>query len=270
LASSRFNLRTLLLIVAEALLIFFSMVTSAYLRLGWVDAYYELNERVGFLKAGVATLFCLIAFYLYDLYDFVVMHDRRELVLRLIQALGLAWVALAIVMYLVPALVIGRGVTLIALPLALALMVTWRVAAHWLLGHPKVGERILIVGSGESAVEIAREILGRRDAGYRVVGFVDSNSELVGKSLINPRVLGTTNEMAAIARREGVNRVVVALGERRGQFPVRELLDMSLSGDVAIEECASFYERLTGRVSLDMMRPSWLIFSGRGRQSRVC
>jgi sugar transferase (PEP-CTERM system associated) len=259
----------LLLIVAEALLIFFAMVTSAYLRLGWVDAYYELNERVGFLKAAVATLFCLIAFYLYDLYDFVVMHDRRELVLRLIQALGLAWVALAIVMYLVPTLVIGRGVTLIALPMALALMVTWRVAAHWLLGHPKVGEKILIVGSGESAVEIAREILGRRDAGYRVVGFVDSNAELVGKSLINPRVLGTTSEMAAIARREGVNRVVVALGERRGQFPVRELLDMSLSGDVAIEECASFYERLTGRVSLDMMRPSWLIFSGRGRQSRL-
>ena len=268
-ASSRVNLRTLLLIVAEALLIFFAMVTSAYLRLGWVDAYYELNERVGFLKAAVATLFCLIAFYLYDLYDFVVMHDRRELVLRLIQALGLAWVALAIVMYLVPTLVIGRGVTLIALPMALALMVIWRVAAHWLLGHPKVGEKILIVGSGESAVEIAREILGRRDAGYRVVGFVDSNAELVGKSLINPRVLGTTSEMADIARREGVNRVVVALGERRGQFPVRELLDMSLSGDVAIEECASFYERLTGRVSLDMMRPSWLIFSGRGRQSRL-
>ena len=268
-ASRRFNVRTLLLIVAEALLIFFAMVTSAYLRLGWVDAYYELNERYGFHKAAVATAFCLIAFYLYDLYDFVVMHDRRELVLRLIQALGLAWIALAIVMYLVPALVIGRGVTLIALPLALALMVTWRVAAHWLLGHPKVGERILIVGSGEAAVEIAREILGRRDAGYRVVGFVDPNPELVGRSLINPRVLGTTSQMAEIARREGVNRVVVGLGERRGQFPVRELLDMSLSGEVAIEECASFYERLTGRVSLDMMRPSWLIFSGRGRQSRL-
>jgi exopolysaccharide biosynthesis polyprenyl glycosylphosphotransferase len=44
---------------------------------------------------------------------------------------------------------------------------------------------------------------------------------------------------------------------------------LSLSGGVAIEECASFYERLTGRVHLSMMRPSWLIFSGRGRQSRV-
>jgi sugar transferase (PEP-CTERM system associated) len=259
----------LLLIVAEALLIFLAMVTSAYLRLGWLDAYYELNEKFGFLKAGVVTLFCLTAFYLYDLYDFVVMHDRRELVLRLVQALGLAWVALAIVMYLVPPLVIGRGVSLIALPMALALMVAWRVGAHWLLGHPSVGEKILIVGSGEQAVETAREVLERRDAGYRIVGFVDNRPELVGKSLVNPRVIGLTSELGDIIRREGINRVVVAMAERRGQFPVRQLLDLSLSGDVAIEECASFYERLTGRVSLDMMRPSWLIFSGRGRQSRM-
>ena len=83
-ASRRLNFRTLLLIIAEALLIFFAIVSSAYLRLGWDNAYYELNERYGFLKAAVATLFCLVAFYLYDLYDFVVMHDRRELVLRLI------------------------------------------------------------------------------------------------------------------------------------------------------------------------------------------
>ncbi|HZT58820.1 MAG TPA: TIGR03013 family XrtA/PEP-CTERM system glycosyltransferase [Pyrinomonadaceae bacterium] len=268
-ASRRFNVRTLLLITAEALLIFLAMVASAYLRLGWLDGYFELNEKSGFLKAGVVTLFCLAAFYLYDLYDFVVMHDRRELVLRLVQALGLAWVALAIVMYLVPALVIGRGVSLIALPLALALMVAWRVCAHWLLGHPSVGEKILIVGSGDAAVEVAREVLERRDAGYRVVGFVDNKPELVGKSLVNPRVVGLTSELGEIIRREGINRVVVAMAERRGQFPVRQLLDLSLSGDVAIEECASFYERLTGRVSLDMMRPSWLIFSGRGRQGRL-
>src|SRR5687768_7875366 len=238
------------------------MVTAAYLRLGWSDAYFELNEKYGFAKAAVVTLFCLAAFYLYDLYDFVVMHDRRELVLRLVQALGLAWVALAIVMYALPRLMIGRGVSLIALPLALFLMVAWRVAIHWLLGHPNVGEKILIVGSGETAIEIAREVLERRDAGYRVVGFVDNRPELVGQSLVNPRVLGLSTEMADVVKREGVDRIIVAMGERRGQFPTHQLLDLSLSGDVAIEECASFYERLTGRVHLDMLRPSWLIFSG--------
>ncbi|HZB43604.1 MAG TPA: TIGR03013 family XrtA/PEP-CTERM system glycosyltransferase [Pyrinomonadaceae bacterium] len=266
---TRFNIRTVLLIIAESLLVFGAVVAAAYVRFGFDDVHVELNEKYGFLKAALAAAFCLAAFYFYDLYDFVVMHDRRELVLRLIQALGLAWVALAIVMYLVPQLFIGRGVSLFALPLALTLMVAWRVSIHWLLGHPNVGERILIVGSGEEAIEIAREVLDRRDAGYRVAGFVDNRPELVGQSILNPRVLGTSAEMGEIVRRESVNRIVVAMGERRGQFPVRQLLDLSLSGDVAIEECASFYERLTGRVHLDMLRPSWLIFSGRGRQGRL-
>ena len=265
----RFNARTLLLILAEALLIFGGMVAAAEIRLGMNDAYYELVARNGFYKAALATAFCLGAFYLYDLYDFVVMHDRRELVLRLIQALGLAWIALAIVFYMLPQLMLGRGISLIALPLALALMVGWRVSIHWLLGHPLVGERILIVGSGAAAVEIAREVLDRRDAGYRIVGFVDNDPALVGKSIINPRVIGVTTDMAEIVRRENIDRIIVAQGERRGQFPTQQLLDLSLGGNVAIEEGASFYERTTGRVHLNMMRPSWLIFSGRGRQARL-
>ena len=265
----RFNIRTVLLITAEALLVFGAVVAAAYIRFGWMDAYTELNAKHGFFKAALAAALCLAAFYLYDLYDFVVMHDRRELVLRLIQALGLAWIALAIIIYLVPYLLIGRGVSLVALPLALTLMVMWRVSIHWLLGHPNMGERILIVGSGDTAIEIAREALARRDAGYRVAGFVDNRPELVGQSLLNPRVLGTNEELAEIVQREGVNRIVVSISERRGQFPVRQLLNLSLSGDVAIEEGASFYERLTGRVHLDTLRPSWLIFSGRGRQGRM-
>ena len=265
----RFNTRTLLLILAEAVLLFGGMIAAAEIRLGVDDSYYELVVRNGFYKAALATVFCLGAFYLYDLYDFVVMHDRRELVLRLIQALGLAWIALAIVFYALPQLMIGRGVSLIALPLALTLMVGWRVSIHWLLGHPLVGERILIVGSGDVAVEIAREVLERRDAGYRIVGFVDNKPELVGKSIINPRVIGVTGEMAELVRRENIDRIIVAMGERRGQFPTQQLLDLSLGGNVAIEEGASFYERTTGRVHLNMMRPSWLIFSGRGRQARL-
>jgi sugar transferase (PEP-CTERM system associated) len=258
-----------LLLLAEATLIFGGLIVAVYLRLGAVDAEYELIEHHGFYKAAVATIFCLSAFYLYDLYDFVRMHDRRELVLRLIQALGLAWVALALAFYAVPRLMIGRGVTLIALPLALALMVAWRISIHWFLGHPDYGERILIVGSGAAAIEIARETIERRDAGFRILGFVDNDPKLLGKSLINPRVVGTTSELAEIVQRENVDRIIVSMGERRGQFPSEQLLDLSLSGNVNIEEGASFYERLTGRVNLEMLRPSWLIFSGRKRQKRL-
>ena len=267
--ASRQNARTILLLLAEALLLFGGMIIAVYLRLGIADAEEALVWRHGLYKIGLATVFCLTAFYLFDLYDFVVMFDRRELVLRLLQALGLAWVALALVFYAVPQMMIGRGVSLISLPLALALMVGWRIAIHWVLGHPDLGERILIVGSGPFAIEIARETLGRPDAGFRVIGFVDSDPELVGKSLINPKVIGLTSQLGELVRREHIDRIVVAIGDRRGVFPTQELLRLSLSGDVSIEESASFYERLTGRVLLDMIRPSWLIFSSRGQRARV-
>ncbi|MBA3442152.1 MAG: TIGR03013 family PEP-CTERM/XrtA system glycosyltransferase [Pyrinomonadaceae bacterium] len=265
----RFNVRTLLLVVAEAALLYGSVVAAAYIRLGIEDARVELFLKYGLHKAVIATIFCLSAFYLYDLYDFVVMHNRRELVLRLIQALGFAWVALAGVFYVAPELMIGRGVTLISSLLALMLMVCWRISIHWLMGHPSLGERILIIGSGDNAIEIAREALERRDAGYRIIGFVDNKPELVGQSLFNPRVIGLTTDLEEIVRREKVDRVVVALGEQRGQLPMQQLLDLSLSGDVAIDDCASFFEKLTGRVHLEMMRPSWLIFTPRKRKARI-
>jgi sugar transferase (PEP-CTERM system associated) len=269
LKTRRLNARTILLILVEAMLLFGGLIVAVYLRLEAPDAERELIEKHGFYKAALATIFCLSAFYLYDLYDFVVMHDRRELVLRLVQALGLAWIALAISFYIFPHLMIGRGVSLISLPLALSLMVGWRLLIHWFLGHPEIGERILIVGSGPMAIELAREALERPDAGLRIVGFADNDPSLLGKSLINPRVVGLTSELDGLVKRENIDRIVVAMGERRGQFPTDQLLHLSLSGNVSIEEGASFYERVTGRVHLDMMRPSWLIFSGRKRQARL-
>ena len=245
------------------------IIGAVYLRAGVAGAPYELIAKYGYFKAGFATIFCLSAFYLFDLYDFIVMHDRRELMLRLVQALGLAWMALALSFYAYPRLMLGRGVSLIALPMALALMAGWRISIHWFLGHPDFGERILIVGSGELAVEVARQVLDRRDAGYRIVGFVGTDSEMLGKSLINPRVIGLTEDLDEIVKREGIDRIVVAMGERRGQLPTDKLLQLSLAGDVSIEEGATFYERVTGRVSLNMIRPSWLIFTGRGRQARL-
>jgi sugar transferase (PEP-CTERM system associated) len=257
------------LLLAEATLLYGSIVLAVYLRLGVEEAERQLALTQGFYKAGLATIFCLISFYLHDLYDFWVLHHRRELILRLIQALGLAWVALALLFYFVPQLMLGRGVSLISLPLALVVMIVWRIFIHWLMGHPQIGERVLIVGTGPMAVETARVALKQRDAGVRIIGFTSNEPEMIGKSLLNPKVIGLSSEITELVERENIDRIVVSMGERRGQLPTDELLYLSLAGKVSIEESPSFYERMTGRVSLDMMRPSWLIFSGRGRQTRI-
>jgi len=124
-----------------------------------------------------------------------------------------------------------------------------------------VRERVLILGSGDQAIELARATLERRDSGFHIVGFVDNKPELVGKSLINPAVVGLTDNIVSLIDQYQVDRIVVAVEDRRGKFPIEELLSLSLSGRVAVEESARYYERLTGKIASEMLRPSWLIFS---------
>src|SRR5438045_1026832 len=119
------------------------------------------------------------------------------------------------------------------------------------------------------AVEVALATLERRNAGFHIVGFADNTPELVGKSLINPTVIGLTDDIVDLVERYEVDRIVVAVEDRRGKFPTAELLDLSLSGRVAVEECAQYYERLTGKIASEMLRPSWLIFSRNSRFSNV-
>ncbi len=261
--------RTIWILLADAVIIYGGIITAMYLRLGVSGSGYELNERNGWFKIGFAVMVCLLVLYFYDLYEFTVMNNRRELMLRLVQALGIAWVLLALIFYFAPPLLIGRGVSVISVFVVLALLLVWRILIHLLTGHPDIGEKILIVGTGKAAKETAEAVWERRDAGYRIVGFVTENGNKPLSNIDEEQVVGSANDLENIIKNEKVDRIVMAVRERRGIFPTETLLKMSLSGDVSIEECTSFFERVTGKVHVDMLRPSWLIFAGRGRETRL-
>lgn len=266
---NRFSLRTIGLILADAAIIYGGIILALYLRLGVEGSEYQLNEKNGWLKIALATLVCGLILYFYDLYDFTVMSNRRELMLRLAQALGIAWALLAVMFYFAPPLLIGRGVSVISVPLVLVLLLGWRMLIHFLTGHPEIGEKILVVGTGQAARETAEAVLDRRDAGYRVVGYVTENGIHPNTKIAALSVLGTTDELEGIVRNEKIDRIVIAVRERRGTFPTETLLKMSLAGNVNIEECSSFFERVTGQVHIEMLRPSWLIFAGRPKDTRL-
>ncbi len=268
-AGARFTARTVWLIFADAAIIYGGIILALYVRLGLPGSDYELNERNGWTKIALATAVCLLILYFYDLYDFTVMGNRRELMLRLVQALGIAWVLLAILFYFVPPLLIGRGVSVFSVFIVLVLLLTWRILIHYLTGHPEIGEKILIVGTGRAAQETAEAVLKRRDAGYRISGFVTENGTNPNSEVNGKEILGTTDNLDAIVKSEKIDRIVIAVRERRGSFPTETLLKMSLAGNVDIEECTSFFERVTGQVNIDMLRPSWLIFAGRKRDTRL-
>jgi len=262
------KMRRLFLVLSETVILMLAALAATYVRFGSESSAAVLEHR-GWLKLVMLTAVIQLAFYLFDLYDLPATRRYRRVIMNLIIALGVATVLLSILFYLVPALQLGRAVFLVDVTLILALIPAWRLLVAWSAGHPQLGvrERVLILGSGDQAIEVARATLERRHAGFHIVGFVDNKPELVGKSLINPSVIGLTANLAGLVKQYQVDRIVVAVADRRGVFPTEELLNLSLSGRIAVEESARYYERLTGKIDSEMLRPSWLIFSRGNRFS---
>src|SRR6185295_12697008 len=125
------------------------------------------------VKALIIALLCQVCLYYAELYDFRVLRDRRELVVRLLQALGSTSLILAGVYFWFPSLIIGRGVFVIATILVISGAVGWRLAFEWFTGRVGPRERLLLVGVSAATVNLAKEIEARTDLGVAIVGFVD-------------------------------------------------------------------------------------------------
>jgi len=229
--------------------------------LDYAGARSYLTEDDGWVRIIPIVFIGMIALYFYDLYDFVIISDRRELMLRAVQALGAAWLALALVYYFVPFLEIGRGTAVYTIAFSLVLLLCLRASIHFLLGHPEIGEKVLIVGNGQLAVDTAKAITRRVDAGYRIAGFISSDFQNVKRRLPSARNLGSLDDMEMVVEREKINSIVINAQELNGSFPAEALLRMRLAGGVTVEEFPSFFERVTARIHLGMFHPSWVIFS---------
>jgi sugar transferase (PEP-CTERM system associated) len=265
-------MRRFFLVLTESIMLFVIGIAAGMIRYsdyGWSDVL----ENRGWLKLLMMTMVIQLAFYLFDLYDLPATRRYRKVFGNIIKALGVSTLLLSILFYAFRQLSLDRSIFLIAIGIDFIAVAAWRLLVAWSSGHPNLGirERVLILGSGTQAVETARATLERRNAGFHVVGFVDNKPELVGKSLINPSVIGLTEDIATLVARYEVDRIVVALEDRRGigVFPTEELLNLSLSGRVAVEECACYYERLTGKIATELLRPSWLIFSRGNRLTDI-
>src|SRR6267378_5696528 len=261
-------MRRLFLVIVDAALLFAAALTATQIRYGSESADILFNQR-GWMKIVMLAVVIQLAFYLFDLYDLPATRRYRQVIINMVIALSVASVLLSILSYVLPVLQLGRGVFLLAVILIVGVIPAWRLVVAWSAGHPQLGvrERVLILGSGNQAIELARATLERRTSGFHIVGFVDNKPELVGKSLINPSVIGLTKDLGSLVDQHQIDRIVVAVADRRGMFPTEELLNLSLSGRVAVEESARYYERLTGRIDSEMLRPSWLIFSRGNRFS---
>ncbi len=261
----RVTLRAGSLIAFETVLICGAVVFAAYVRLGADALTLAADEWPKWLLIPLVAQICL---YYTDLYDLRVISDRRELFVRAVHALGATSFLLAALYYWFPELVIGRGVFILAALCVITLVLGWRVVFEWANRHVAPRERLLLVGTNEGAVRLARELYERRNLGVEIVGFIDPDPSRVGVPVLNPGVVGTIEDIPTVARSLGVDRVVVSLSDARGKLPMDKLLEMRLDG-VAFDHLASVYEEYTGKIAIENLRPSWLIFAPGFRKGRL-
>jgi sugar transferase (PEP-CTERM system associated) len=170
--------------------------------------------------------------------------------------------------YLFPALHIGRGVLLLSAAIAFAGSVLVRSAFELLVDENVFKRRVLVYGAGRRGASIAR--LRRRSdrRGFVVAGYIAAEGDDLSAGVPEDERIAASEDLLGICRTARVDEIVVAMDDRRLRFPMEELLECRLEG-VEIIELVSFLERETGKVRLDILNPSWMIFSQGFRQGRI-
>ena len=255
--------KSLLLMAVESMVIVLSLLCAAKLRF-W-NSPADLAQYVSFpdfaVQSAIVVAVCLGCFYYNDLYDLSDGSGSVDSVLRVEQSLGAAILLLGLLYFLAPSLLLSRGVFIIGMTLTTASVAGSRKLLDkvWQVTGPT--QRVIILGTGQLAVELARELTRRGDLSLKLDGFVSAappRSE--GEKIFGFPILGHVADIETIATKRAISRIIVALDDRRGVLPTRELVTLRVQG-VRVEDAPSALAALTGRISLRRLNSTWFVFS---------
>src|SRR5438874_1694868 len=245
-----YPVRTLVLLAGEAIIVWISFVLGTVLQYR-EDSYIELNFEYGYYKLLLVTLIVLLFSHWLDLYDPSSMTEKWEQTFRLLLVLGLVALALALIISFFPSSLPRRDSSLVGLIILAFGLFGWRNVYAWLSQQPYLREKVYVLGMGERAQRLVQGLRSRAELGVEVVGW-SSNVELKREAL--------ASHLMELIQLHGVHRVIIAMPDRRGTLPVMEMLQLRLSG-VKIEEATSWLEKISGRIEVENLYPSWLIFA---------
>jgi exopolysaccharide biosynthesis polyprenyl glycosylphosphotransferase len=228
---------------------------------GWTDVLFALARAI------TLAFCCVVAFYYNDLYDFRIVRSFGGFASRLVQAFGVAFFLLAALYASVPQLKTSNGAFLLSILAILGVLVPLRIVSYGLMRKRLFTDRVLILGRGPLAEKIIREIEARPYLGYEIVGVADdaSGSDLTPYGY---PLLGPLESLDKVLKETDPNRIILAMAERRARLPVRQLLDARMNG-LAVEDAVNAYERFTGKIAIESLTPSNLIFASDFRKSRL-
>lgn len=248
-----YPIRTLVLIFGETAIVCASFILAAMIRLGQ-DSVLVLEYENGLYKVLAITGVALICFYYFDLYDAQRVSSGGETFFRILTVLGILSLVLAGIEYFLPGFLMGGDVFLLGLLILTVSLIGWRWLYGWLISQPFLRERVYVLGSGDRAQRLVDAVRKRPDLGLEVVGWAGAagNGSLTRDQL--------ASQLISLREKNAVDHVIVAMSDGRGKMPVRELLDLRLSG-VKIDDATGLLEKISGKIEVHELHPSRLIFS---------
>ena len=248
------------LAAVEVVIFYTSLLAAGRLRFG-VDLA-ELERQSGplwprALLFSAAMGVCLLAFGLYS------ARQRARsggIFVRVAIAVLVGIFVTAACFYIIPDLWIGRGVVSLAAFTAAVIVLMVRLGFSHLVDTTPFRRRVLVYGTGQRATAVSQLRRRADQRGFVLTGFVRPEGE--GLNVPEARVLDPEGQLLSYCKQATIDEIVVAMDDRRRAFPVRELLECRMSG-IDVIDLLTFLERETGRVRLDVLNPSWLIF-GKG------
>jgi sugar transferase (PEP-CTERM system associated) len=239
---------------------FVLLVTAG--ELGWRVRAWQIGMGLGDINDRWAPLliFAVLvqtAMISVGVYGSDALRSMRYAGARLLVAISLGIIALSVVYFLLPGHTLWRSNLFYAMFIAIAVLIGVRLMLGGLLGTSAFRRRVLVLGAGARADRL-RKLGEKPEAGFVIVGYIGMSAKPadIEEAIHRDAIANLTRYVENL----GVSEVVLALEERRNALPLKDLLRIKTTG-VHVNEFSTFLERETGRVDLDTVNPSWLIFS---------
>lgn len=249
----------------EAAVHFAAVYAAAHLRFIGSGGHIPtlVAQNVGDLapRAFAYAAVMILAMFALGLYQARLREGFAGITVRTLVAMSLGFVALTVVFYVVPSLYFGRGVLLLATALSMVFVLLIRGSLWKLVDRRPFKRRILVLGAGDKAASINRFLRRKTDRyGFDIVAYLQPPDTRVAVDAGKDRVITIERPIPSYAAELGAREIVIAMDERRQTFPLDDLLDCKLE-NVDVIDLIAFFEREAGKVKLDQLSPSWLIYS---------
>lgn len=185
----------------DGVLILVGIILGNMIRFGGQEARIFYTQYWA-IKAIVIVAIIQISFYYFDLYEFRSLRERTKMGVLLVEAIGISSILLAVIYYTIPSLSIGRGVFLLSLTFIFALAFGWRMFYPWAVSNKLFKERVLIIGTGELAQKITKEINENGQGAFEIVGFVDEERDRIGERIGSHDYRGIQPDLFHLQRHE--------------------------------------------------------------------